>query len=141
MSVAYPVPFSTGDTIVIVECLDAQGRVRVSMKDWFHVRSVLDAELSLPIAYRSDGVVRVQGRVALPTASLKGARVEVVLQPGVARAPATVDAATGALSARVPVSKLKPGRYQVLVRLTAPRVAKTAFVRRLALRVLKGPLE
>jgi len=143
IGLAYSVPFDPGHATVVVECLDERGRVRTSVADVFRVPAVLEAELDLPIVYRSDEEARVTGSALLEKTLLGRAGCELRLMSDrriVSTRQAPVDEETGAIRGSIPIAGLDPGRYVVEARLTVPDLREDPFVVRLHLRIVRGPL-
>ncbi len=139
----YQVPVSGGRVAITFECLDAAGKVRLSRHEVFRVPAPLEAALDLPLLYRSDGEVRLAGRVALPPALRGQARLQAALT-GTGRdaqwvtVPLT-EADTGAFRVQLPVGKLPPGRYAVETRLTVPGFTPEPVAGQFPFRLIAGP--
>jgi hypothetical protein len=138
LALDYQVPLGGGRVAAVFECLDAAGQVRVSQSARWRVPAPLEGALDLPLAYCSDGMVRLTGRV-----SLRGtARLEVALAAGgklLGLGPVNLGP-DGQFAARLPLQGLKPGRYAVEARLTSPGAA-APVVNQFPFRVIAGPLD
>jgi hypothetical protein len=144
LDLTYTVPATGGQVGVTVECLDAQGKARVAMSDYFRVPTTLDASLDMPLHYRSDGSVTLAGRVAVAEAFLKDAKLNVALLSGRERLSAqaaAIDSKTGAIRVQFPLAKLTPGNYEIEAQILVPALSDEPVTQRFPFRVILGPLD
>jgi hypothetical protein len=135
----YRVPLAGGRVRAVFECLDAQGRLRVSQCEVWRVPAPLEAALELPLLYRADGVVRLAGRVALRgTVKLEAALVSGGRRLAPLAVPLGED---GSFRAELPIRALAPGQYAVETRLTAPGAATGPVLNQFPFRLIPGPLD
>lgn len=134
----YQVPLSGGKVSAVFDCRDARGKLRATRTGLWWVPAPVEAKLDLPLLYRSDGQVRLAGKVMLRGEGKLQARL---MRDGkaVASQPVSIGA-DGAFEVRMPVRNLPPGRYAIETRLTTASVAEPV-VNEYAFRLIAGPLD
>lgn len=144
LELMYSAPASGGAVGVAVECRDAQGKVRFAAADFFRTAAILEAALDMPMHYRSDAVVVLAGRLAVSETYLKGARLTAKLISGqetIQSQDGQIDPRNGAIHMVFPISKLKPGNYEIETLTRIAALSPEPIVQRFPLRVVLGPLE
>lgn len=144
LNLTYNVPLTGGLVEIVVETLDEKDKLRISLSQSFRVPSALEGVLDLPLLYRSDGVVRLSGRVAVPATLLAKAKLQVGMTAegqSVLNRSVPIATDTGKFQIALPVGRLRPGSYAVETRLTVADLTSEPVVNRFPFRLIAGPLD
>ncbi|MHB8993618.1 MAG: sugar-binding protein [Armatimonadota bacterium] len=139
LALDYQIPLAGGRTRVMFECLGSDGKARLSQSQVWRVPAPLEASLDLPLVYRSDGEVRMSGRVALHGA-VKLQAALVANGKRLSAVPVPVDR-DGLFRVQLPLRDLQPGCYAIETQLSAPGTSSAPVVNQFAFRVIAGPLD
>jgi hypothetical protein len=128
---------------VALDFLDPSGKARATRSEVIRTPDAIDAALQLPLLYRTDGAVRLVGRLAIPAASLDTAKFDVGVRVGnkSVSAAAVRPAAGGGFHVALPVAHLAPGRYAVEARLVVPGLTDEPVVSQFPFELMAGPTE
>ncbi len=139
---AYVIPPVEGNVAIRVDCIDASGRIRASFYNLFNLPPLLDAELDLPLLYKSERYASLTGRINLAENKMKGASLTatlMVLGKGIMSQKVEIQP-DGRFESRLPIRNMPVGSHAVDIRLMVPEVQSQPLVKSLPLRVIRGPL-